>query len=125
MLNFVEVEKVQGQRPSKIVTRCWSAQPTTTDVFNIVCIKLQDLQNIAKGRTNYWGYEKPKFGTLEELIDVYVPSWIYNTPQGPQRVRPIKGNFNGGFQTHREAVEICQQVWANKERWRTTIIMAH
>lgn len=130
MLEFIEKSALDN----RTVTRAWQAKPTDDDAFNIICIKLQDLKNRAAGKTNYFGYEKPKFGTLEELIDVYVPSWVVTFPgAGPDgapinRVKPIKGNFNGGFQTYREAVQICEDIWRQRDRYRprnSAIIRAH
>jgi hypothetical protein len=106
---------------AKVATTTWACEASDKDTFLVVRIKLQDLMNIRAGKVNFFGHEKPKLGTLEELTDVYTASWLYLDSAGVQRMRPLVGNFNGGFATHREAVQMCDDVWRNKARYRRNI----
>lgn len=122
MLRFEE----EGTHKTRthVVCTTWRAYPTFNDVFTIVCLKLQDLQNKVSGRVNFVGDTKPKLGTLEEHIDVYISSWVYKDALGQQRTRPIIGNFHGGCATHREAVALCNDVWKVRARYRSSLIRA-
>lgn len=105
----------------KIKVRTWLAQPTDTDTMQIICMSLQDLMNVRQRRRNFIGYEKPKLGTLEELTSVYMCNWLRK--QGDNiRTRPLVGGFNGGFASYREAVQMCNDVWAARHRYSNAII---
>lgn len=126
MLNFIE-QNLNGRRTPgagkpNVANGSWHALPTEKDKFIIISLLLQDLIHARQGKTNYYGYEKPKFGTLEEKTNVYMCTWVYMTDSGVEKVRPLVGNYNGGFQFHREAVAMCNDVWNARDRWRTQII---
>ena len=116
MLEFIG--PVENTNHVQISTRTWIAEGDGT-IFNIVCMKLSDLQNMAKGQVNFIGHEKPKFGTLEEKTDVYLTSWTYIDPVRGKRVRPLIGRFNGGHQTYMEAKQLCEDVFNNRKRYLT------
>lgn len=110
-------EQAPNTSATQVVTRTWAAEVDATNTFLVVCIKLQDLINMRAGRVNFFGDTKPKLGTLEELTDVYTASWLYNVGDDKPRMRTLVGNFNGGFATYNEAVQMCRDVWRNKERF--------
>ncbi len=102
---------------TQIATRTWKAAPQPGHLFQIVALKVSDLENMRTGRVNFIGDTKPKFGTLEELSDVYICQWIRNEGnEGRPSLRPLVGNYHGGFATYREAVQLCSDVW--RQRWR-------
>ena len=108
---------------TKIKITTWAAEVGAHDTFIISRLMLQDLLNQRSGRANFFGYEKPKLGTLEELTDVFTASWLYYVTLGERpRLRPLIGNFNGGFQTYREAQEMCNAVWRQRGKFRTRIV---
>ena len=108
---------------TKVKIDSWAAEVGAHDTFVITRVMLQDLINQRSGRSNFFGYEKPKLGTLEELTDVFLPVWLYYVSLSERpRVRPLVGNFNGGFQTYREADEMCNAVWRQRGKYRTHIV---
>jgi hypothetical protein len=120
-MSLTFIEGPEKEMTGKIKVRTWLAQPTATDTMQIVCMTLQDLVNIRHGRRNFIGYEKPKFGSLEELTNVYLCNWLRKQSDNI-RTRPLVGGFNGGFASHREAVQMCNDVWAARHRYMRDII---
>lgn len=102
---------------TQITKRVWKATPHPDHLFQIVELKVSDLENMRAGRVNFIGDTKPTFGTLEELSDVYICQWIRSGEgqQGPS-LRPLVGNYHGGFASYHEAVQLCSDVW--RQRWR-------
>jgi hypothetical protein len=121
-MNLKFEEQPESISKTHIKTTTWCAQPTGHDTFNVVRIKLQDLENMRTGKVNFIGWEKPVLGTLEEKTDVYIVSWLSLDGAGTTHMRPLVGNFNGGFATHREAVQMCEGVWARRAQYRSQII---
>lgn len=101
---------------TQITTRTWSAEPMPGHAFNIVEITVADLQHKASGQVNFIGDTKPLEGTLEEKTHVYLCRWIIAREEGGLAIRPLVGNYYGGFASHREAVQLCNDVW--RTRWR-------
>jgi hypothetical protein len=120
MLNFLEQPTITNKQ--QITIRPWHANPTHNDQFVIVCMKLSDLQNMRAGTVNFIGDTKPKFGTLEELTEVYLTSWKITGvgANATTRTRPIVGNYRGGSKTFNEAVQLCNDVWRARARYRTS-----
>ena len=117
------IEQPPHTTKTQITTTTWTAQPEPNEVFNVVRITKQDLINAQRGQTNFFGHEKPKLGTLEEKTDVFMASWVYMVEGNTNpHVRPLVGNFMGGFATHREAVQMCNDVWQKRWRYRSKII---
>lgn len=103
---------------TQITTRAWVAEPMANNAFNIVAIKRSDLEHMRTGRVNFIGDTKPKEGTLDEITDVYLVSWLFTDASGAVRARPIVGNYYGGFAAYSEAVTICNDVWRNRRNYR-------
>lgn len=106
------IEQPPTRTATQIESTTWAAEAGPEDTFLVVRMRLQDIMNIRAGKVNFVGYEKPKLGTLEEHVDVFSATWLMRGG----RMRPIVGNFNGGFKTLREAQQICRDAWA--QRWR-------
>lgn len=121
-MSLIFIEQPPKTNKQQITTTTWSAQPSNSDVFNVVRIKQQDLINIQSGKVNFIGHEKPKLGTLEEKTDVFMASWVYTDSVDQPHMRPLVGNFMGGFATRAEAIQMCKDVWANRARWRSSIL---
>lgn len=115
-MQFVEQAPIKSA--TQIESTTWAAEAGPRDTFLVVRLKLQDLMNMHSGKVNFLGHEKPKLGTLEEHIDVFTATWVMrNGDESKPRMRPIVGNFNGGFQTLHEAQQICRDAWAQRARY--------
>lgn len=114
---LVFLEQPATTTATQIKTTQWAAEIGGHDTFIITRITQQDLINTVAGKVNFFGYEKPRLGTLEEHTDVFLLTWLYFT-NGKPTARPIVGNFHGGFQHHAEAVSAARDIWRMRERWR-------
>lgn len=118
------VEQPPTKTATQIESTTWAAEVSPQDTFLVVRMRLQDIINIRAGKVNFIGDTKPKLGTLEEHIDVFSATWLMREGDKP-RMRPIVGNFNGGFKTLREAQQICRDAWAQRSRYGRGRIIVH
>lgn len=102
----------------QVEARTWRATPDDMNDFIIVSLKKQDMINMQNNRANFFGYEKPVEGVLEEITDVYSAAWVQKAPGLPPRVRPLVGNFMGGYASYGEAKQICEDAWRLRKRYQ-------
>jgi hypothetical protein len=115
-LNFIELPNHTTKH--QMTVRMWRAEPKPEDIMQIICMRASDLELLRIGKVNFIGETRPTQGVLEEITDVYLCSWIFKDASGAQRVRPLVGNYHGGFASHREAVQLCNDVWRHRWRYR-------
>ena len=74
---LVFLEQPATTTATQMKTTQWAAEIGGHDTFIITRITQQDLINTVAGKVNFFGYEKPKLGTLEEHTDVFLLTWLY------------------------------------------------
>lgn len=116
-------EQAPHTNATRVTTTTWAATPSEQDTFLITRITLQDLINMTTGKVNFVGYEKPKLGTLEELSDVFTAAWLYTKADGSPGLRPLVGNFHGGFPNMKDAAQMCVDTWRQRERFQTPVVL--
>lgn len=116
-MNFVEITGDKNlltlaQRNSK--PRVWRASAPDGSLFQITCMLLKYLENRSVGIINYLPGQEPKDGPLH-----YGAAWIRRnqtliTTQAPFKITPLIGPWHGGWETYREAEQMCRDVWRAK-----------